>query len=443
MLKRALVKNFQSIKSLEIDLNHPVIVITGPTDEGKSAILRAIKNLIFDGVGGGFYRKEVDPKTGKTKTCATMSVEVESDRGKVAWLKSKTDATYVINDTDRRENCGRVVPGEVATTLGLTSENSLGENLHYRSQFDPAFLLNDRGGKECYRFISRLMGADVVIESVAALEKNSRELAKDVKVSGKVLKEAEDHLNSYFSGSDIAEMETELAVVNALKVELVSLGTFITILEGIQEKNTEYLSSLSSYEKASVVFRVIDSLATQITGLNSELSSLEDRLLVLSELKTLPSVLSHIEGRLVKASWIDDFDCDLLLGELKKIEQINSFEDILESVLLKKKELMSIEIDDVTPIDDIVALNDQLQPLSVRLELLTSISGRMAELRVIESGLKDKENEIIELEKDLPLKLDEGSITIQHQGEAVQVALVGSLFVSDPKSFEFKGGSCG
>ena len=50
MLKNVKIENFQSIRNLEIDLDAQIVLISGPTDNGKSAILRAIKNAVFDGI---------------------------------------------------------------------------------------------------------------------------------------------------------------------------------------------------------------------------------------------------------------------------------------------------------------------------------------------------------------------------------------------------------
>jgi len=442
MLKRVIIKNFQSIKKAEVDMNHPVVVITGHTDEGKSAFLRAIKNAVFDGVGGGFFRKELDTESGKTKTTSSMSVEVETDRGKVEWLKSKTDATYVINSTDRRENCGRVIPEDVPKALGLTSVSSLGENLHYRSQFDAAFLLNDRGGKDCYRFISRLMGADVVIESVAALEKNSRELAKDVKAFEKNLEKAQEHLDKYFSVEDLQQMEVQVQGVLSDQTELSVLRVRKEFLENLILLSEEFYKITKNLKKGEEKFTRLNGLAMFVETSLEDMVVLSSHLKLLQSMKETGQLVSEMGGRLQKASWIEAFDIEELSKDLEHQETYSHHIDTLENVLQKHKEIEAIEFVKVPPVNEIEALFGSLELEQGKYASLLGIGETGAYLNTVVCEIGQKEKEIRELEKCLPVKMSSGDYCVSHGDESITVSLVGDLYVPDLKGFKIKEGCC-
>src|SRR3990167_4522098 len=110
MLKHLYVADYQSIEEADIELK-PFTVIVGDNRSGKTALLRALRALVFNQSGSGFIRRG-EPE---------CMVEVTTEEGDViAWGKTKTTAFYRLNDKDYSKMAGSV-PEEIQDALGIRS----------------------------------------------------------------------------------------------------------------------------------------------------------------------------------------------------------------------------------------------------------------------------------------------------------------------------------
>lgn len=57
-LKRVRLENFQSHRNSVIDFDRGLNVIVGPSDSGKSAIIRAIKWALYNEPSGNYFIRE-------------------------------------------------------------------------------------------------------------------------------------------------------------------------------------------------------------------------------------------------------------------------------------------------------------------------------------------------------------------------------------------------
>jgi len=204
MLTRIRIADFQSIAKLDIDVDAAVVLLTGPSDNGKSAILRAINTAVSRGIGGSYFR--VKPN-GKTSTSLSVAISARRKDGAVAeviWEKTKKNARYIVNDRVF-DNCGKTVPDAVPQELGLSSVSDLGEFLHYRGQHEKHFLLADRGPKDAYRFLSTILGADVVIRVLNDVESRRRKIADETVFAEAKAVEEEAAVAAYFAPETVAE----------------------------------------------------------------------------------------------------------------------------------------------------------------------------------------------------------------------------------------------
>ncbi len=116
MINKLTLKNWQRHKSLELELGS-VTTIVGPTNAGKSAILRALAWLAVGNVPGFVPKSKKMVRHGTKRT--TVSVEV----GKHSISRSKGDKNlYHVNGT-RLTAFGQKVPDEVSQILNLNDLN--------------------------------------------------------------------------------------------------------------------------------------------------------------------------------------------------------------------------------------------------------------------------------------------------------------------------------
>lgn len=135
-IDRLSVSNFQSLEKADLELGG-FTVIVGPSNSGKSALLRALKAVIRN------VNSPSSVRAGKTSFTAQVSfgaTDVSIERG-------KSQSTYRVSLPDETEEvftkAGRTVPEEVQRILGLPLPD--GPDLTFAAQIDPPFLLSETG----------------------------------------------------------------------------------------------------------------------------------------------------------------------------------------------------------------------------------------------------------------------------------------------------------
>lgn len=124
MIKTIHINNFQCHESKRIDLNEGITVITGSSDTGKSAIIRAVQWLRTNRPRGtAFLRSGAE----------NCSVTIKTDRGTVKRFRTKQENGYIV-DGKKLVAVGTGVPIEATKILGLS-------DLNVQMQHDPPFLL--------------------------------------------------------------------------------------------------------------------------------------------------------------------------------------------------------------------------------------------------------------------------------------------------------------
>ena len=109
LLKRIELKNFQSHEYSDIYLHDKVNVIIGPSDSGKTAIIRGVKWVLFNEPSGNdFMRKG----TNDTSVTLYFSNNLIVKRGRTK-SKNYYELTLPTGTVERFEGFGREVPEEV------------------------------------------------------------------------------------------------------------------------------------------------------------------------------------------------------------------------------------------------------------------------------------------------------------------------------------------
>lgn len=147
MITRLRLTNFQSWDSLDLALSG-VVVLVGETNQGKSAILRALYAVLYNGLEGATFVR---------KGATLASVEVTTDDGHVVRLEKGVGVNRYILDGTVFDKIGRGVPPEVQEALGVAPvsfDDTTFLTLQFQGQMDAPFLLADQGVKA-----TRLLGS--------------------------------------------------------------------------------------------------------------------------------------------------------------------------------------------------------------------------------------------------------------------------------------------
>lgn len=138
MISRLSVKNFQSLKAVDLTLS-PFTVVVGDSSCGKSALVRAFQALASNIRGSSFVT------IGESLTV----ISAQSEEWKVTLEKGENHGVYKLYDginVEERDytKLGGTVPVEVTEKLRILPLNE-GLSLNFASQDDKPYLLSDSG----------------------------------------------------------------------------------------------------------------------------------------------------------------------------------------------------------------------------------------------------------------------------------------------------------
>lgn len=152
MLTRLCLVNFQKHRRLDVELSPAVTTIAGPSDTGKSAVLRALRWLALNKPQGSSFVK-------KGTKAATVVVEVEG--AQVRRKRGPGANLYRLGEEEFR-SFGTGVPNAVEELLNLNEMN-------FQRQHDPPFWFSLSPSQ-----ISRELNRIVDLESIDRLQAELR-----------------------------------------------------------------------------------------------------------------------------------------------------------------------------------------------------------------------------------------------------------------------------
>lgn len=289
---RVEIKNYQAIKKATIQIDKGLTAIIGPTNSGKSSIIRAIKGAINNQSGNGFINYDADDST----------VTITEKDNNIKWVKSrKGSAKYIINGEEVNK-IGRSQNEEVAELLNMTEIDVGGTNfrLNFWEQMEKAFLM-DKSPNQLFNFISQSREQDLVSN-----------LNEDKKV---------EHTNL------TSQVKTKYTTIDILNQDIEKIKDNIKTLKPIQNFDLEAFKTAIN----------INTQLTNLESLNDELSSklvqsLRDIKSVETNIKNLTATKTKLEAKLL--------EIDNTTNKLNQIKTLfNQLETTLNSINNTKNSL--------------------------------------------------------------------------------------------------------
>lgn len=247
MITSVAVQDFQSLRDVELELGAFTVVV-GPSNTGKSALLRALNALFFNQAGAEFISRG-------SKLCR---VKVDFAEGaSLQWDKASSGtAAYVLTDTDSAEQqftkIGREIPDPVLRALNVRRIDIDGTRLtpQVARQFDSPFLLAETSTKAA-RVLANVTKLDVLLNALVAARRDaSRQQSALTQVQKQIatkeelladftyLEQWEEQVNGWVARS--AELREEEAIGQTL----VAGNTKLAAVRRTVESSTCAVSSL-------------------------------------------------------------------------------------------------------------------------------------------------------------------------------------------------------
>lgn len=147
------LRNFQAHKRLDLEFDRGITTIKGPTDCGKTAILRALRWITQNNIAGSEFIRE-----GQTE--AEVVLTVEDGKGK-EWRITRARGRhnqYLLEDREYAA-FGSSVPPDIAALLRIA-------DLNFQAQHDPPFWFSETAG-EVSRQLNAVIDLSVIDEALS------------------------------------------------------------------------------------------------------------------------------------------------------------------------------------------------------------------------------------------------------------------------------------
>jgi len=323
MITKVEIENFQSHEKSVIEFHEGVNVITGSSDSGKSAVIRAIKWLLRNRPLGTAYRSDF------SKEPTRVTVDFNGKNRWISRVRGESVNYYLVPGDVKLEALRAEIPGDVGSIAKI-------HDCSLQGQHDGYFLLQSTAG-EVARELNDIVGLDVidaVFKNIASL---IRKCKSDKEVQQEIITECEEELKNY-EGLD--EKDKKLATLEKLLTKrkedreerraILSIQKRISEIDDSVKDYTEWLEIESEMVKLSKVLNEWyreEQLKDRIEDLLFELKEVEKQAAEYDDFITTES----------KAKELDD-----IVSELRKEERRSKS----LSVLLEEAERLDGEISD-------------------------------------------------------------------------------------------------
>ncbi len=328
-IQHLLIENFQSHARSELTFGPGLNVIIGPSDNGKSAVLRALRWALYNEPRGSEF---VRSGARECRVTVTMSDGVQVVRELLLTKSGGTSRSrYLIRRPEGEEQVfegfGIEVPAEVIKAHGMPQvllDTDKRVVLSLGSQLEGPFLMTESGSLRA-RAIGRLLGVHVVDAAVRSTQKDIRSVRMEVARLEREAARYEEELKPY---ADIPEQEARLdqaeqilgtverlsqrlqrlqqirTQLDATEAESIRVDAAVARLAGLTEARERLLTAEEIQRRAGQLQR----LATDLSRVEQESRAYRGRVAALAAIETVESrtrEAAERQGRLTSLSRVE------------------------------------------------------------------------------------------------------------------------------------------
>lgn len=245
-MRRVGVRDFQSLRAVTLAVGK-FTVISGPSNSGKSALLRAIRTVA----------ENVDSPVAIVRHGAKNAATVlEFDEGKVAIVRGRSRAEYVLGE-ERYPKSGKAVPAEVEEFLRFAEVE--GERLSFAFQFDRPFLLDDPA-TQVAKVFGDLTNVTVLFAAVREANRRRLDVVQRLKTRTADLENIRARAEAY---ADVGERAKKVEAVRIAYDQLVIAARAIDLLRVQTRVLKSAEQAIAAIEEVSIPEPVADQLSAR------------------------------------------------------------------------------------------------------------------------------------------------------------------------------------
>ena len=344
------VKDFQIVKSASLEFIPGLTVIQGESNNGKSALFRAIKSCIYNEPG----------TTNVRMGCKNYMVGIEHKGHKVILQKGE-NSLYLI-DGQQYNKIGKTQVPEVANALGISALNinDNTEKINFWDQMEKPFLL-DRNSSDLFRFIVDSGEDDNLNTTLRTMvsDKNKLNTDKNLKEGSiATLKSQIDNMEQTLAGAkekiELCEnvisygpMSSKLLTIANTITNITNTTTIIKETEEEINKRREYKKELddklntlsyniSKKEQLNEKLNKHESIENELSKLNEALKNKVDFKVILPNIDKIIKDKSILSEKLTKISELSEFiknnkvtriECNIGQDDINRLSSLKSVLD--------------------------------------------------------------------------------------------------------------------
>ena len=334
MIESIHLNNFESHKNTKLYFSNGINVISGPSNNGKSSIIRGIYWVKDNKPSGGsmvsFWARESKNKTSFS--------EIVSNGNTIRREKGKFNG-YILGDKEM-EAIGQGVPTEIIETLNLSEVN-------VQYQFDRPFLLDD-SPQDVAKLFNRTIRLDIIDRVQSKAESYRKKLNQEIELR----KENNKKLTSDIEKFDwIPSIEKKVITLSKLEALIESDKKELDSLQKLYSDYISYKDSIKKYTIIASYKKLTDSI-DQKTILIDTTNRERVALMILSE------------------------SYKKLIEDTKKYSKLNDFRFILEKIdslllIINKKDSTLKEVADL--LANYKRASKQVEESGIEIENLTAM----------------------------------------------------------------------
>lgn len=237
-IKRMEIENFQSHKHTIIEFVNGLNVITGPSDNGKTAIIRALKWVLYNEPKGSDFIRQGE---NRCKVSIVLDNDViitrEKNRNKNSYMIKRPNGEEI-----RFEGFGNDIPLEILKEHGIRKiyidPNSI-ESINIAEQLESPFLLSEPGTIKA-KAIGKLIGVHYVDTAIKLVDKDLQKIENQRKETIERIDDLNKKLDQFSNLPMILEkLNTKQEKLTRIKINNERLKKLINLREGLRLINNE------------------------------------------------------------------------------------------------------------------------------------------------------------------------------------------------------------
>jgi len=356
-IKKVILENFQSHKYTEIEFDQHLNVIVGPSDQGKTAIIRGIKWALFNEPTGDYFIRE-----GESECSVTI---VFGNNVKLKRYRNRNKNYYFIYDNEGNETIlegfGKKLPQEVIEKTSINKillDSNVSNFINIGEQLEGPFLLSQTTATKA-NAIGRLVGVHIIDDALSDTLKDIKNLKSKKRNHEEALEKLNADLKEYNYLEDLVLKANRLREIKSIiydKQERINVLTEKMQLIKYIDNNIflceKYLSKLKSLDKIifiekelevkirnfTYVFNRYEKLIATKNNIERDKTTLE-ALVHIKEIERIYNVLSLKRERIAKLT-----ELYIKINKVKdNISRAVSILDKLKNIEIVEKNIELIE----------------------------------------------------------------------------------------------------